>query len=169
LPSLILKSGHVLAILLTTSRRPARFSDSILRFAGVRSFAGFLVLGCFFGPWLAAGAAAASTAGSIASAFVATVQIWGKGFRGRRVACVPLAGGTIKLIGRTREDTRAVRADANLAQIWTKMRRSARLGPAVSHRWSVRSQRSRSVGPIQTPTDRLRRPTGDVIRTESLH
>jgi hypothetical protein len=126
--------GHVLAILLTTSRRPTRFSDSILRSAGVKSFAGFLALGCFFGPWLAAGAAAASTAGSIANAFVAAVQIWGKVFRGRRVACVPLARGTAKLIGRTREDAHAVRADVNLAQIWTRMRRSARLGPAASHR-----------------------------------
>jgi hypothetical protein len=43
------------------------------------------------------------------------------------VACVPLVGGTAKVIGRTR----AVRADANLVQIWA-MDRSARLSLSES-------------------------------------
>jgi hypothetical protein len=96
----------------------ARFSDSILRSPSVKSIAGFLALGRFFGSLSAVGAAATLVAGSIASASAA--QIFGKGFGGRRVACVPLAGGTAKVIGRTREDTCAVRANANLAEIWAR-------------------------------------------------
>jgi hypothetical protein len=52
------------------------------------------------------------------------------------VSSVPLAGGTAKIIGRTREDVRAVRVDANLAQIWT---RDA----------SVRAIRSSCVAPLE--------------------
>jgi hypothetical protein len=76
------------------TRRLARFSDSFLCSSGVRSFAAFLTLGCFFSPLPAAGATASLAVGSIACAFAAAAtQFLGEGFGGRRL---PLAEGTAK-------------------------------------------------------------------------
>jgi hypothetical protein len=45
------------------------------------------------------------------------------------------------------------------------MRRTGRVGPDVSHRWSVRNLRAGPIGPDQMRADAMRRPAGDSLRS----
>jgi hypothetical protein len=98
------------------------------------SLASFLTLAHFLGTLLAVGVAAVLAVESIASA--AAGQILEEDFwREKGVACVPLAGGAMKVNSRTREDAPVVRPDTNLVQIW-------------SMDGAVRSSRSGWVAPV---------------------
>jgi hypothetical protein len=49
------------------------------------------------------------------------------------------------------------------------MCRNGRVGPVVSHRWSVRNQRVGPVGRVRTRADAMRQPAGDVLTLYNLY
>jgi hypothetical protein len=138
-----------------------RFSDSFLHSSGVRSFAAFLTLGCFFSPLPAAGAAAALAAGSIACASAAATQFLGRVLEGE--VCLSRKGPPSNWAdagGRARCPDRRKLAP-NLDQGWVKpntsLRQSGCVAPLKRAQPPLASGRTDSNG--QCPNQQANAPT----------